>query len=203
METDINHVKIIDDIDNLGRELTKVIQNGNNNKRLLISSDLLLKTRCNVSILPHIAELRNSTTSINLIYRAIMLDLMTALFLLHLPDDRFEYSCKVLDVGHVKFMKDILPMRLELGRRVFNPQEGEDIDEQKLFDQYYDNFNENLKALSNLYMYYRYLSQTEHYSFLGNKYPFKTEYDDSWYKECNIAIYVGIDELSYLIRQYY
>ena len=173
-----------------------------------------------------------------------MLDLMTALFLLHLPDDRFEYSCKVLDVGHVKFMKDILPMRLELARRVCNPQEGEDIDEQKLFDQYYDNFkdyldsekgepwriinleppknfkfngsiksiyeylkncneNENLKALSNLYMYYRYLSQTEHYSFLGNKYPFKTEYDDSWYKECNIAIYVGIDELSYLIRQYY
>ena len=63
--------------------------------------------------------------------------------------------------------------------------------------------NENLQALSNLYIYYKYLSQTEHYSFLGNRYPFKNDYDGDWNNEFNIAIYAGIIEMESLIEAYY
>lgn len=241
---EINNKVIIDYIDDLGLRLTEVIRNGNKDKRLIISYDLLLKVGCNVSVLPQMMNLRNSTTSTNLIYRGIILDLMTSLFLLYLPDEEFDYSIKILDVSHVKYMKEVLPLRLELGRKICKPNEDEDIKEQDLFDQYYDFFgeylksekgeewdiiipvrpegftfngsvksiyeylrkcddNENLKALSNLYMYYKYLSQTEHYSFIGNKYPFKSKYDESWYKECNIAIYSGIVEMDELLKNYY
>lgn len=241
---EVNYKILIDNINNLGLKLTEIIRSGNKSKRLLISHDLLLKIGYNVSVLPIINNLKNSTTSTNLIYRGIILDLMTSLFLLHLNHEEFEYSIKKLDILHVKYMKEVLPLRLELGRKIFKPKVEEDIDEQALFDKYHDFFqeylksekgeewdiitligpegftfngkvkdiheylrkcdgNENLKALSNLYVYYKYLSQTEHYSFIGNKYPFKSVYDEQWNKECKIVIYAGIAEIDELLKQYY
>ena len=241
---EINYRVIIKYSNDLGFRLSGILRNGNRNLRLKVAFDLLKKICSNVWILSNMKELRDSTTSVNLIYRSVVLDLMTTLFLLHINDQEFEYSIRKLDVDHVKYMKDVLPMRLNLGKKIFNPQENEDIKEQDLFDQYYDNFecyiksekgepwrivnlerpdgftfngtaksiyeylvdctdNENLQALSNLYMYYKYLSQTEHYSYLGNKYPFDNEHDDNWYKELDIVIYAGLSEMDLLLKSYY
>lgn len=234
---------IIHEIDNLGLTLSKISDEKKRNLRLKVSFDLLKKVGHNVWILSKIKGLEHSTTSMNLIYRSVILDLMLALFLLDINDEEFKYSLKKMDVDHVKYMKEALLIRLNLGRKIFKPQEDEDIKEQDLFDQYYDYFNnyieskkgepwrivslsspegftfrgttksiyeylrdskrENLKALSNLYMFYKYFSQTEHYSLLGNKYPFEHENDDHWYKECDISIYSGIAEINRFLEQYY
>ena len=240
----VSFKEVIDCIDKLGLELTEVIRNGNRNKRLLISHNLLKKISHNFSILSQINTLDHSTTSMNLIFRGVILDLMTVLFLLHITEEEFEYSIKLLDILHVRYMKEVLPLRLELGRKIFYPNDKEDIQEQDLFDQYYEYFreyldsckgepwriirpdrpidfvfdgrvkslfdylrmcddNENVKALSNLYIYYKYLSQTEHYSLLGNKYPFENGHDGSWNDECNIVIYAGIIEMENLLQAYY
>lgn len=60
--------------------------------------------------------------------------------------------------------------------------------------------NDNLKALANLYMYYKYYSQTEHYSVLGKGYSLIDEANDSWKLEVNYAIESALDELQGLIK---
>jgi len=132
--------------DKLGLVLTEVIKKGNSNKRLLISHDLLKKMGHNFSMLSQINTLDHSAASKNIIYRGVILDLMTALFLLHITEEEFDYSIKLLDISHVKYMKEVLPLRLELGRRIFHPNENEDIEEQVLFDQYFEHFREYLDS---------------------------------------------------------
>jgi len=60
--------------------------------------------------------------------------------------------------------------------------------------------NENLKALSNLYLYYKYLSQTEHFSFVGRHFPFVGKNKVDWINELNASIYSGIIEVGNLLK---
>lgn len=62
--------------------------------------------------------------------------------------------------------------------------------------------NVNLKALSNLYIYYKYLSQTEHYSHIGRHYPFSGQKNQEWMTELNVSIYAGIVEVNNLLEPF-
>ncbi|OKZ07107.1 MAG: hypothetical protein BHV75_16815 [Bacteroides oleiciplenus] len=231
-------------LNKIGVKLSRILQNEEKkDKRLIVTFDIMKKMRNNIYVLSLLPNEENVITSKNLIYRAVFSDLMTALFLLYISDIEFKYSIRRLDVDHVKYMKEILPLRLNLGRTLFKPKDEDDISEQDLLDQYYDYFNEyltskkgepwdiiklkplkkmkfvgtikslyesllechdneNLSALANLYLYYKYLSQTEHYSYLGNKYPFAGKCNDTWLKEFDLAIYAGIAEVENLLEQY-
>lgn len=60
--------------------------------------------------------------------------------------------------------------------------------------------NDNLKALADLYMYYKYYSQTEHYSVLGKGYSLINETKESLELEVNNSIKAALYELEGLIK---
>lgn len=240
---DINYKEIITSLDNIGSRLSGEL-NLKEDKRLIVAFDILKKIKNNLFALSKLPDEKMIITSKNLIYRTVFSDLLTLLFLLHISKDEFEYSIKILDIKHVKYMKEVLPMRLKLGKQLFNPKEEEKLCEQEYTDRFYDCFkeyltnnkgeswsiityksldkpstklkfkgeiksiyeylkdcrNNNLKALANLYMYYKYLSQTEHYSYVGRHYSFTGQSDKKWIKELNASIKAGGIEIENLLK---
>jgi len=234
--------KIMSELDELGISLSNAIRTNRNN-RLITAYQLIKKIRNNVYSLTILLEDNNAQTSKNLIYRCIFSDIMTALYLLDINDSEFEYSTDLLNIKHIKYFMEVIPIRLKVARKLFKTVPCEEINEQSQFDKYYDFFknylknekgkpwiinilpnnksiifngtiksifeylikcekNENLQALSNLYMYYKNLSQSEHFSLVGSNYPLYSESDVNWYLEMDAAIYSGIVEIKNLSCQY-
>lgn len=240
-----NRLKEILNLTNgIGKRVSDEIQVDFDNTRLKVAFDLLKKTACNINVLCEIDSVEKSETSKNIIYRSVFSDLMLLAFLQHVNDNQFEHSLNVLNATHVKFMADALPMRLRLGRQIFNPGKGnniKDINEIDLLDEYYDYFHEYISSekgdkwivkkytppkdfifsgqtrqiydyfekcteevyrpLSHLYMYYRVLSQTEHYSFIGKSFAFKGANEEKWYGEYNVFIENSLELIGSLIAR--
>lgn len=229
-------------ISDVGQNLSSLLQDENNrNKRYVVGFDLLQRINANMGAVLYgfdrlfVNQKMLYKIPIDLSLRTALGDTITALYLLSLEDEIFEEEMSVIDRDFVKFLSIILPIRYEIGKKLFSHESIGT--EQEYFDKYYsiyqdylengkgepwqvkslkklrsehnpfdkrctiesmykylrNNKDSELKDLATLYMHYRVLSQTEHYSFLGRS--AKNIEIMNIYKEAIISLVCAIQKM--------
>lgn len=204
MSNIITYRSIISLIIPVGEYLSQKSEKSELTQREKVAYDILKRIKGNLEVLSVLPFDENSVVSIKLIIRSIFSDLISGLYLLSRSDEELNEALFRLDYKHFTSMKMWAECHDRLdGSQCFVQQlniaykdfiikgKSKDLSISDMANKL-KSLDGSISELNDLYSEYRFLSQTEHYSFRGARFSYKQENDE---KLIN-TIYVSIIEYS-------
>lgn len=173
----------------------------NNSMRLQVYQDLLMRIHNNLYTISIVNINEKTATSLNLIYRSVIVDVYWLLYFAYIDENLFIQVCESLNIDHVKFNKFHAECVFRLYNDIGKIEPEESI--QLLLDKLYDHFKDTLDCIKGepwiikgqtnrftiksiydyfkdnhngafywLYLSFRLLSQTEHYAPISKTFAF-------------------------------